>query len=402
MIFDFELWDDRHLIRQPSREEFRLMKEALPGLIGFLAAYPLLTLNFSELPPKPWPITVAGVPVFLRKPSDGISFCEMIRGPVYMGQVGKGGRLELSPTLELGKTPTTIFVSSLKRAIQARFGVELGDISWFGASFAIEVQSPPDFSVSSLPGVVGKSPIFYKTPSRKVPIDAALRQKVPDGVCCDDSNYGKQLRPGVLLNNGGDDENLPSLSTAAGLPVKSKTGQRYVTVGAHGFPGLDSLVYHPNRHGEQIGTLALKIGESDMGLAKLHDDIHFSNENFSTDDDDGPIFRDFRPVKEVQYGEIVSMDTPFSERCDGAVIGTLFQSLPPSSGNDEDDFIIHLWIYTGNGRGRMMAESCGSVIWDQDDKVIGFHRFVDDIPGLSCAVSSQCLQDLGMVIEEIL
>ncbi|KAI9849289.1 MAG: hypothetical protein M1837_004748 [Sclerophora amabilis] len=363
-----------------------------------LVTEPFITFSFFNLPPKPWPITVADVPVFIRQVKDPIDPAEVCSEPMDMGRIGRNGKLKMSPIPTIGETPTNEVIRDLRDAVE-RYEVKIGCISWFGSCFILDVKSPLDFNADTLPGLVGQNVLYYKSSPSKPSLEAALRQKLPSGEE-DDSDYGKTLRPGVLLNNIGH-EGSSDLSTTAGLPVKSKDGRKYVTVSAQGFPGLNSPVYHPNKNGSRVGTMVAKIGGTDVGLARLYSETCFSNINFSSDQEDGPTLTEFKPIKEVRRRDLVFMDTPYSGRCDGVIIGRTFESNPPGSGNEEEEWIVHECIYTGNGRPGMIAGTCGTVLWDSDDKAVAFFQSVHPSTGMCWAVSTQCLQDLGFTIEAI-
>lgn len=51
--------------RSPTNEELRMILKAFPSANSVGVFLPLVAVSFSKLPSKPWPLSVAGLPVVL-------------------------------------------------------------------------------------------------------------------------------------------------------------------------------------------------------------------------------------------------------------------------------------------------------------------------------------------------
>lgn len=60
----FSLMEDG-VARLPNEEETNLIFSAFPTATAVGVYPPMVVIRFQHLPPKPWPLTVAGLPAFL-------------------------------------------------------------------------------------------------------------------------------------------------------------------------------------------------------------------------------------------------------------------------------------------------------------------------------------------------
>lgn len=66
VIYDWSLLDERdRLPRTPSTEEFHQLFKLFPKTLSVAVIGPMLHIVVQDISAKPWPLTVAGLPLFL-------------------------------------------------------------------------------------------------------------------------------------------------------------------------------------------------------------------------------------------------------------------------------------------------------------------------------------------------
>lgn len=86
----------------------------------------LLILHYETLPPRPWPLIIAGLPVYLTT--------ELKLSPLPRGLLAGGSPLEIGATVCLWKTPTVDAMVEIFRGFDAR-KLPIKAIRWFGVDF---------------------------------------------------------------------------------------------------------------------------------------------------------------------------------------------------------------------------------------------------------------------------
>ena len=99
---------------------------------------PFLIVRVTNLPPKPWPLTIAGLPLYLTRNLDD--------NPMNWGDSASGAKLQI-PTAELGlwRTPSLDSMVLIFEAF-AELGVRVERVQWFGIGFKIVAASWPSFT----------------------------------------------------------------------------------------------------------------------------------------------------------------------------------------------------------------------------------------------------------------
>ena len=196
----------------------------------------------------------------------------------------------------------------------------------------------------------------------------------------DDTAYSQMLRPGIRLSNGGPDQE--EWLTTSGVPVKGRDGEKYVTVSAHGFPGpaASKEVWHPNRKsGKKIGTMIKVLAGTDIGLMRLESGSRYATVLFSHPEFGAPALTSLKPVKEVKVHDVLSLDSPFSGRCDGYAIAIQWARLPDGTQNASGGHWIHsVWTEFDEGTREMMNGTCGSAIFDEEKRVVAFYNLAGE------------------------
>lgn len=319
---------------------------------------------------------------------------------MHYGRHGRAKPFELTPAPTLWKHPTDEMLDAIDLAYRDEFGTNISKIGWYGGRFVVWL-SDSSSDTTKLPGQIGRMIVTYRYDVDGHNREAALRAKLPLGETYDDSDYGVDLRPGVMLGSGVDPITGEERLTTSGVPLTDpRDGQHYVTVPRHGFPSK-SLVYHPNGSGRSIGEIHTTLGATDISLMRLRPGIKYSRETFSSDYGQGAIIKELRPWQTVRLYDPIHFDSPFSGRCDGQVVGKLFEKIPADEKVSKEHWIRSEFIYTGNGRDEIADGTCGSVIWDDEERAVAFYRFYTEEDGMSLAVSVEPLVRLGMSIDEI-
>ncbi|KAK4697087.1 hypothetical protein P7C71_g931, partial [Lecanoromycetidae sp. Uapishka_2] len=385
---DFELFRDGEQCT-PSMEQQDVIFGLFPTSYRLTLRPPFLIVFCEELPPKPWPITVAGLPLFLtgeklppkRWPVKGAALPFFLTNdnasPINHGLPGRGPKKSVKSCISLWKTPDL-------GAFQEVFGVldDLGAnvhrLQWIGTGFlALATKEPYEDWRSRLPFLINKVLISYIFGEQDVE-ENAVRRVLPQERVRDNTSYN-DLRPGIMISSRGLSPD-PDTMTTSGICLDSQEGDRVITVSSQGFPGgVGDKVFHPTPSGRVIGKISKVVGETDIALARL-EASEYSRETFSATDKPATSFRKLLRVGETQIGSLVYMDTPVNGFCEGVVV--IVDVSRVVSHPDENapkcttDFVVGTFTYYGNGGGiEMLNGSCGGVIWNDDNDVVGQFRF---------------------------
>ena len=329
---------------------------------------PFLVIRVQELPPKPWPISVAGLPLFLTESLD--------EQPLDWGIMTAGPKVDISAELCLWKNPSLDAIASIFRFF-SDLGATIDRIQWWGVGFRILATSEP-FSDwrQRLPRYINKLRVGY-TFGDISGIEKALRKKQPSSSVKDDSIYD-DLRPGIKLNFA--DPSGVTIDTTSGVCVKGPNGLKYMTVAKHGFPGqLGAEVWHPDGNGILLGHVVEHFGESDIALCKLEAGLSYAQEPFCETAQDPVItFQDLGDVMSKKLFDFVYMDTPFTGLLDGQLVGKEFLRLPVDVATEKIQYAMCSLVGLGSGNADLAQGCCGGVLWDDDHNVLGQFRFAAD------------------------
>lgn len=167
----FNLYADRKQ-RNPIEAELERIMAVFPTCYAATLMNPLLILHYETLPPRPWPLTIAGVPVYLTT--------ELELSPLPLGLPAGGSALEIGATVCLWKTPTVDAMMEIFRGFDAR-KLSIKSIRWFGVQFQVEVEGePPQNWRSVYPRRINKLHVSYMF-GGKAGTSGSLRLKLPAG-----------------------------------------------------------------------------------------------------------------------------------------------------------------------------------------------------------------------------
>ncbi|KAI4134513.1 MAG: hypothetical protein LQ341_006017 [Variospora aurantia] len=241
----------------PPLGDWSLIASLFPNTRGVEVMPPFLTILVPTLPPKPWPLTVGGLPLRFTTDEDADLFDR--------GRCGRGPKV--LQELDLHAMQRTIDINDrifekVVEVFRTLLNIPIRDIFWFGSFWQITTIDAVD--VMQLPWRIANSAAFYLTVAEAPDGDpAALRRKVPVGnedFDDDNTNYATApdalLRPGIMLSSSiytiFDDppnEQIQEVfdSTTSGILVVNTKAELFITVATHGFIKQDDgLVYHPN------------------------------------------------------------------------------------------------------------------------------------------------------------
>lgn len=334
-----------------------------------------LVFWLGTLPPKPWPVTIAGVqPYFTIDPNDD--------GPIPPIKRPSKSRLRVSAEINAINLPPTRIDDAFELVFDffAKSETSITEVQYWKNFFVIVLENE-DTDLTEVPSAIGRCNCFYlfeKEMGRpKLNEFPARRIRDPTGDVVDDSKYDI-LRPGVMLSSARHDTTHLEYRTTSGVLVEDCLGERYMTVASHGFPNGDK-VFHPCSMGKEVGQIIMEISHTDVALVKLHDKVHFVNETFESPLDGATPtqLKEFIPVDETQIGSNIYMNSPLLGYSEGTC-GPHSRIRVPSDDPNEPElvWIKARWLYLGQGSVDHLEDGVrGSVIWNDDGNVIGFFRY---------------------------
>lgn len=394
IILDFSLVEQDGFPRAPTRKESEVLMKLFPTQYAVTIVPPLITIHVRTLPPKPWPLTVAGLPLYLTTDESTTGY--------HHGKQGFGppAMEHLNSKLNVTKNIFTAAADFFERELK----IHVDYLQWTVGRWKIAV--PDGTEMLEVPSTLAGSICGYVFTSEEVePPEAALRLLQPTSVRRDDTRY-EQLRPGVMVCSGKfiDPSNVvpprSELYTTSGVLVKDCNGEMFVTVADHGFPLGEETVYHPEPSGQIVGQVVRRLGGTDIALVRLETGIQYTNETFaSPGSPSGKTVCKIRNFEEMRIYDFVYMDNPFTGLSKGQYLGTRYKRMPA----DELDLGVHPWAFQQwfyLGQGTIMEPtqgSCGSPILDEDGRIICFFRW-QDMEGHGIGIAATELKEYGYVL----
>ncbi|EEQ33426.1 hypothetical protein McanMca71_001413 [Microsporum canis] len=359
---DFTLIGEGGLPRPPTERERTLLSHLFPSQFGFCIDGPFLVVYVSELPARPWPRLVAGLPLYLATTA--------FESPLPVGGLGIV-RWSVLDDLDATNTSSQALYQAVIDFFESK-GVQIQEIQWMFGCWRIVV--PEGTGISSLPGRICRIAAFYFSKGYRhniPPVELALRNKQPTKDNPDDSPYSI-IRPGVTVAS-------KEFLTTAGIFVEDAHKTIFLTVASHGFPTANSAVFHPQTNGRHIGDVSKRIEDSGISLVKLKEDVKFENHSFQSDiEPHGVMLKSIKDPFAVRRFETISMDTPFSGPVDGQFLTVNMVSFPEKNCKARR-WVKQGWVWFGQDpKDIPPAGSCGSAIWDSEGNIICFFRYLSD------------------------
>ncbi|KKK19667.1 hypothetical protein P175DRAFT_0490682 [Aspergillus ochraceoroseus IBT 24754] len=370
LILPFNLRHNR-VFAENSELLFRLF----PDTKGVWFDGYFLVFWLGTLPPKPWPITIAGVqPYFTTDPNDD--------GPSPPIKRSSKSRLRVSAEIDATNLPPARIDDAFELVFDffANSKTSITEVQYWNNFFVIVLENE-DTDLAEVPCAIGRCNCFYlfeKEMGRPKPNEfQARRIRDPTGDVINHSEHDI-LRPGVMLSSGMHHTTHIEYHTTSGVLVEDCLGERYMTAFSGGFPNGDR-VFHPCGVGKEVGQIIKEIPHTDVTLVKLHDNVHFVNATFKSPLDGGTPtqLKEFVPVNQVQIGCRVYMNSPLLGYSEGTCGPHGRMRVPSDDPNEPElQWVKTRWVYLGQGFIDHLEDGvCGSVIWNDDGNVIGFFRY---------------------------
>jgi hypothetical protein len=332
-------------------------------------------LHQDPMPPKPWPLTIAGLPSYIA-PGPGRQHTPIPElRPVHR----KNGVIHEDRNGRDMKDWNPLF--NLIRSHFEGLGISITEVMYW-ANFVIIVLEHRNTDIGKLPWKAANISCFYLYDDEmgRPSTPQARRLTDPTAGNPDDSQYDT-LQPGLRVTSA----YLPSkpdmfLSTTTGVLVRDRVGNKFMTVASHGFPAeCGTEVIHPlPASGRNIGEVIMEVSHTDVALVKLRDGEIFSNITFQNENIQEPVqLKRLAGIKDHRIGDAVVLDSPDTGCIDGIIQLTSYQRVPSDDhAAPEQQWIFTTWYYMGQDSENSLPEGmCGSAIWTEDGDVVGFFRY---------------------------
>ncbi|KAL8846605.1 MAG: hypothetical protein Q9221_008323 [Calogaya cf. arnoldii] len=386
---DFSLFRDGRQVL-PSQAEQAAIVALFPTCFGLTFCPPFLVIRCTKLPAKPWPATVAGLPLFLTtSPEDD---------PMEFGITPLGPKATIPANIQAWQTPNLDTIKQVF-AVLDKMNANVHTLKWIGWSLiALGVSPPTTDWKKHLTPFINDIKITYIWGEETME-ELAVRRKVPDGRVTDDVFYDT-LRPGVMVASELGAGRYSA--TTSGVILESPSGGKFLTLASHGFlGGVGEHVYHPDPRGRLIGEIVKVFGHSDISLASLRDGYQYSRETFSVPEDQVKRFGKLLRTEEMVIGNKTYMDTPFNGRCEGTLVNVDFNRVDDDP-EGTTNIAVGTFHYIGNGSDILLNGCCGGVIWEDNHNLIGQFRFQKkDKAGMCYSPAFTELESYGYTISEV-
>lgn len=361
-----------------AKENTKLLFDVFPGTRKIDFDNRVLVYHLDNLPAKPWPKKIAGVPCYLTSDPDD-------QGPIIPIRRRGRSQITVSNHLDLRDNEAAVgLVFDLVRDFFARTDIPITEIQFWRHLIIIVLENDTGGVdiLSSVPRSVAHCNCFYlfESDMARPRILSALRHKPASLDQVDDTQYDI-LRPGVMLSSGMHPQEGWELLTSSGVVVEDRLGFKYMTAAAHGFPGhpFGGKAHHPRSSRRMLGEAVIELSHTDVALVKLEEGVEFINEPFENTVSPTPPARltGFVRAAETRIGDDIFLDSPFSGFVEGTRGAHSLLRVPNDDPQEpEQTWIRCQWHYMGQGSSQEMVDGvCGSAIWDENHKVIGFFQY---------------------------
>jgi hypothetical protein len=391
ILFDFTLVEDGIPRCPRTEEEWNVLQNLFPTTYSVSLHGLFLIIRVRTLPPKPWPLSVAGLPFYITTNEWNY--------PWVRGEYGRGGRI--LEDLNAQRCVTDEIFDAVTSYFDSHTDAKITAIRWSIGSWRITV--PDGTLLQKLPMVVARTPCGYVFESQiQRPVETAYRLNEPSLNTYGDSAYTNP-RPSIVQSSSrfGGTASLPvrgKLLATSGVLVKDCRGNEYTTVAGRGYPLGEDRVYHSSSNSIAIADIERCLGHSDIALTRLRPGFSHQNESFkNTTKSRSSALRRIRSPFKLKCPEFLYMDNPFTGYAEGLWIATERLRVPSVPALT---WLRREWMWMGQGLVEEPAEgSCGSPVWDEDGNLVLFFRFViSEGPesGQAVGVAATELQKFGI------
>ncbi|KAF4981915.1 hypothetical protein FZEAL_2384 [Fusarium zealandicum] len=354
-----------------------MLENIFPKMKGYSLDGRFLTILLDEMPPKPWPKTVAGLPLHLAPQFDPhatpVPFGRLVdrrNGSIAQDLHGRGMK-SWTPIFEAVRHHFSALRISITHVIYwgnfitivlEHRTTDLTRLPWKAANIGCQYLYDDEMGRPALPKARHQSDLTSGDP--------------------DESQY-QTLQPGLRLTSGC----LPSNSgvfipSTTGVLVRDDAGDEYMTASLYGFPDEcgTEVVHARPMTGRKIGQVHYQVPQTDIVLVRLQESEPFHNETFKSKEIIQPtkLGRLINPI-EVKSGNSFFLDSPDTGCIDGTLQVQSFQRVLTHGGDHggrEHNWVSTTWFYTGQETASSFSEGmCGSPVCTENGHVVGFFRY---------------------------
>ncbi|KAG5305338.1 hypothetical protein I7I50_05702 [Histoplasma capsulatum G186AR] len=356
-----------------NEENRNILSSIFPETHGLAMDSMFLIFLQTKVPPKPWPRTIAGVPVCFA-PEIGPQY---IPRPIGIPAYVKNPSISKDLNGRAMQDWEPLFVS-IKTYFQEQ-GISITEVMYL-KSYVVIVLEHRNTDPTKLLSQAANIRCFYYYDD-EIGRPASLRAcRLTDPTPTNpDNNEYSTLQPGLRVTS----DYLPSkpgtfLSTTAGVLVRDAVGNEFMTVAPHGFPDECGLIVnHPLPSGRDIGELIREVAHTDVALVKLRETEKFSNVTFQNSILESIQLKRLASAKGPPEENTIYLDSPDTGCVLGSLLMTSFQRVPiDDSFQPNQQWVFTIWNYMGQDISSTLPERiCGSAIWNGDGDVLGFFRY---------------------------
>lgn len=360
--------------RFPTLKEIQVLQEKLPNAKSIGVVPPMINVECENLPCKPWPLTVAGLPLrFVEDRWDALG--------VNHGYPG-GSKTEYLTNCDARGGLIKLALEAIIECFEIELQVAITSVANIGSQ--LEITVPDDTNLSTLPIKVANCGISYQFASRvEAPQIGTMELPFHVTVIWDRSKYAP-LRPGTMINIGS--KSAAAILVTSGVAVEDDTGTRYFTTAGKsssrkrlpcqnlGEPRIPRKIYH-------------HLKDPNISIVKLLPDESYENKTFcfkpcSSRIIPGLPIRGVLDPFQLPLYSILVMDSAFSGYCECIHIG--FQKMKALGGG----WVTKHWMYFGTSLLGPLEGCAGTPILDKEGMLISLleHIWKDGI-GIGVAAS---------------
>lgn len=109
-----------------------------------------------------------------------------------------------------------------------------------------------------------------------------------------------------------EEENRKELFTSSDIVLKDQRREKWLTIVSHDFSLGNEKIYHSNVNFSVIGDVEKTFGNTDIFLTRLHNDVYYSSQTFSSDLSPAVDIKYLEKLTDLKIGDILTMKNAFS------------------------------------------------------------------------------------------
>jgi len=398
VILAFDLREDPAAFHNPTNRD--ILCSLFPGTTGVGRLGMFLRFVLQELPRKPWPKTVAGLPIYFAlelSPEDSPF-------PLGTGVSRRNGSIAENLDCRNARPWGRLF-SIIQYHFEA-IKVPITEVMYWD-TYVLIVLEDRTTQWDKLPQKVAKVTCTYMYEDQMArPRSFPSRQLTEPSPGVPDENEYDTLQPGIRITSDYQPGQQGAFrATTTGVLLSDEVGNRFMTAAAHGFPPECGLsVLHPSPNGRVIGELVMEVSYTDVALVSLEHGERFENVTFENEIVSAIQLRRLIREEENYTGGIVFIDSPDTGCLEGTFGFTSYQNIPSDSLSPKRRWAFTKWVYRGQDhRSSHLPPDgiCGSAMWTEQGDVLGFFRYAIDggpFKDWCVGIASEELLDRGYML----